>query len=97
MGQKALNLNAPAIDLTRFVAWNEYPDRPFVVIAGGEGRRAGQRGRALGCVALKRSPGYDVVVEFADGKVESFSPMAIFPAPDSSAEDDDEMAPEFQP
>lgn len=78
MSQAALSLNTPKVDVTRFVQWTEYPDRPLVRV-GGTGRRAGQTGYALGNIALKHAGGYEVVVQFGDGKVESFAPMSLFP------------------
>lgn len=78
MTQAALALNTPKLDLSRFVQWNEYPERPLVRV-GGVGRRAGQVGSALGNVALKHASGYEVVVQFSDGRVESFAPLDLFP------------------
>lgn len=95
--QATLGLAAPAIDLSRFVEWQEYPEPRDVVIAGQGGRRAGQQGRAIGCIGLKRSPGYDVLVEFPDGKIESFSPMSIFPAPRAQVLPEDDSAPGVVP
>lgn len=74
-----LSLNTPKIDLLRFVQWAEYPDQPLVMVAG-MGKRGGHIGRALGNISLKRAGGYEVIVLFDDGKIESFAPMALFPA-----------------
>lgn len=74
-----LALNTPKPDLLRFVQWAEYPDQPAVRVAG-TGKRGGQVGRALGNVSLKHDGGYEVVVLFDDGKMESFTPMSLFPA-----------------
>lgn len=46
---------------------------------GGVGVRSGQTGRAVGIIALKHSAGYEVVLRFADGKHDTFSPMTLFP------------------
>lgn len=74
-----LSLNTPKIDLLRFVQWAEYPDQPRVMVAG-VGKRGGQVGLALGNVSLKHDGGYEVVVLFDDGRIESFAPMSLFPA-----------------
>lgn len=49
-------------------------------IVGGMGRRGGQIGVAIGSLALKHAGGYEIVLRFPDGKIDSFSPMALFPA-----------------
>lgn len=78
--QDALALDTPAVELSRFVVWNEYPDRPAFRVGGVGGRRSGQEGIALGNIALKHAGGYEVVMQFPDGKIDSFHPMNLFPA-----------------
>lgn len=77
--QQSIGLNTPKVDISRFVQWNEYPEPRNVRVGGCGGRRSGQIGMALGNVALKHAGGYEIVVLFPDGKVESFAPLDLFP------------------
>lgn len=79
--QQSLALDTPGIALHKFVKWTPYAIRRRVLVAG-VGRRGGQVGTALGNIALRHAGGYEVVVEFPDGKQESFAPMALFPVTD---------------
>ena len=49
-------------------------------VAGFGGRRSGQIGVAIGTLALKHAGGYEVVLRFPDGKIDTFAPMSLFPA-----------------
>lgn len=78
--QESLALNTPKIDLEKFVQWTEYTTRPKLRVSGYGGRRSGQEGVALGNIALKHTGGYEIVMQFPDGKIDSFNPHALFPA-----------------
>lgn len=71
-------MSGSQIDVSRFVKCNAYPE-PRSVKVGGCGRRAGQAGMAIASIALKHAGGYEVVVEFPDGKLDSFAPLDLFP------------------
>ncbi|MCA8228238.1 hypothetical protein [Burkholderia vietnamiensis] len=44
-------------------------------------RRQGQRGTAIATVGLRHAGGYEVVLKLDSGKIDSFSPMQLFPEP----------------
>ncbi|WP_395736305.1 hypothetical protein [Prosthecobacter sp.] len=43
-------------------------------------RRGGQIGIAIASIGLKHSQGYVVVLQFDDGKIDSFNPHMLSPA-----------------
>lgn len=43
-------------------------------------RRYGERGLAIASLGLKHSGGYEIILQFEDGKFESFNPQLLFPA-----------------
>lgn len=43
--------------------------------------RMGEIGRAVAVIGLKHSSGYEIVIRFADGKMESFTAMDLYPDP----------------
>jgi len=49
----------------------------------GFGRRGGQVGIDVAVVGFKHGNGYEVILCFDDGKLDSFAPMALFPALDA--------------
>jgi len=51
---------------------------------GGVGRRANEIGEEVAIVGLKHASSHEVVLRFPDGKLDSFSPIDLFPAAVSS-------------
>ncbi|WP_415907033.1 hypothetical protein [Oleiharenicola sp. Vm1] len=47
---------------------------------GGVGRRANEIGEEVAIVGLKHASSHEVVLRFPDGKLDSFSPIDLFPA-----------------
>ena len=74
----ALPLDTPAVDVSRLVEWNPTPYGTRYRVGSGD-KRAGQTGTMLGTIGLKHAPGYAVVLQMDNGKVESFMPMSLFP------------------
>lgn len=83
MSQKSLGLETPKIDVSRFVQWSPSPEPQRVILAGERARR--RAGLALGIIGLKHAGGYEVVVQFDDGKIESCHPMNLLPDLENSA------------
>lgn len=81
MKQQRLDVTTD-IDLRRFIHFARDPNPSPVMVGGmpGAGRRGGEVGTAIGVIGLKHVNGYEVLVEFSDGKIESFNPMELFPA-----------------
>lgn len=69
------------VDLTRMVRYEEVPDGTWYRVGSGDSR-AGGIGQVIGILALKHSPGYEVVLQLTDGKVDTFSPLQLFPMQD---------------
>lgn len=65
--------------IARFVEVNFYPDPSDCIVAAGE-KRQGQRGTAIASIGVKHSRSYAVVMQMANGKLDSFSPMQLLPA-----------------
>ncbi len=80
-GQLSLPLATTKLDVRRFVKFHPDPFGSRWLVGPGDGR-AGQLGRSLGTIALKHAGGYEVVLELDSGKIDSFSPMQLFPAGD---------------
>lgn len=79
--QQALQLDVTAIDLARFVDFNVITEpQPWRV--AGFGRRGRQIGMSVGVIALRHAAGYEVVLQFPDGKLDSFNPHDLFPVLD---------------
>jgi hypothetical protein len=69
-----------AIDLRKLVKFDAIQDGRHWRVGGIGGRRSGEVGQAVGIVALKHTAGYEIVLRFADGTHDTFSPMSLFPA-----------------
>lgn len=69
--------NCP-VDLARLVRYEEVKDGPWYRVGSGDSR-AGSYGQTIGILALKHSQGYEVVLQLTDGKIDTFSPMQLFP------------------
>lgn len=65
-------------DLRRFVSVQELPEGLRYRVGSGC-KRAGQCGVAIATIGLKRSAGYEVVMQLDNGSIESFRPMQLFP------------------
>lgn len=48
-------------------------------VGGMGGRMSGQVGKLLATVGLRHSPGYEVVLQFKDGTIDSFAPHNLSP------------------
>lgn len=66
------------VDLSRLVTWTPVEDGPRLRVGSGD-QRAGQRGVQIGVIAFKHSPGYEVVLQLDNGRIDSFAPMQLFP------------------
>lgn len=66
--------------LLKFIQFNEAPGDTFNVVGGIFGRRAGQIGRFIGTIGLRHVAGYEIVLQFPDGKMDTFNPHDLFPA-----------------
>lgn len=67
-----------AFDVSRLVRFEKTPNGARWLVGPGDGRQ-GQRGKCIGIVSLKHAPGYEVVLQLDNGKVDSFAPMQLFP------------------
>lgn len=65
-------------DLARLVEFKETPDAPRWRVGAGNNRQ-GQHGQQIGVVSLKHTPGYEIVLQLDNGKIDTFSPMQLFP------------------
>lgn len=70
-------MSTAGIDLSRLVRYEEVDGGRWVV--GHGDRREGQRGKQIGVVSLKHVGGYEVVLHLDNGRVDTFSPMQLFP------------------
>lgn len=72
------------IDLGRFVKFEPSTGEQHYRVGGIGGRRSGEVGLCAGVIGLRHSAGYEVLLQFSDGKVESFSPHALLPVLEST-------------
>lgn len=82
--QIAMNMQVSNIDLRRFVKFEPATGQQHYRVGGIGGRRSGEEGLCVGVICLRHSAGYEVVLQFSDGKVESFSPHALLPVLESA-------------
>lgn len=80
MQRQLPGLDAGKIDISRLVKYEPMPNGGVVRVLG-VGRRSSEIGQCIGIISLKHASGYEVVVRFDDGKIETFSPMGLAPAP----------------
>lgn len=73
------------IDVRKFVDFHPNQQPSLVTIPGLQGRRWGEIGKTVGTICLRHSNGYEVLVEFQDGKIESFSPHGLIPVQESES------------
>lgn len=66
------------VDLARLVDYTAVEDGSWYRVGSGNGR-VGQVGQQIGVIALRHSPGYEVVMHMQNGRVESFAPHNLFP------------------
>lgn len=65
----------------RFVAVEMFPQESYWTPSGeSRARRAGQVGKAVCSIHFRHSAGYEIVLQFPDGKLDSFNPQMLFPA-----------------
>jgi hypothetical protein len=69
---------AQPADLARLVHFEETPDGQRWVVGAGNSR-AGMRGRSIGVISLKHSPGYEIVMQLDNGRIDTFAPYQLFP------------------
>lgn len=75
------------IDVRRFVRFEPIEDGRQVFVSGMGGKRSQERGTTIGIISLRRAGSYEVLVQFADGKIESFTPMSLFPVTEEHPND----------
>lgn len=73
------------IDPMKLIRWEPTENGGYWQVGGFGGRRSGEVGRCVGIIALKHAGGYEVALEFEDGKVETFVPLSLFPAVSAAA------------
>jgi len=66
--------------ILKFVQFEEAPGNTFYAIGGEGGRRAGHVGRFIGTIGLRHANGYEAVLQFPDGQMDTFNPHELFPA-----------------
>lgn len=66
------------LDASRFVRCEPIIDGQRYRVGSGD-KRAGQCGIAVAIIALKHSPGYEIVLHLDSGKQDSFAPMQLLP------------------
>lgn len=84
MKQSRLELKTTAIDIRKFVHFEPVEDGREVFVGGMGGKRSQGRGVVVGIISLKHAGGYEVLVQFGDGKIEAFAPMSLFPATEAA-------------
>lgn len=77
--QGSLDLPCTGIDLARFVDFTPSVHDTSWRVSGIGGRRSGEVGQEVGVIGLRHAPGYEVLLRFEDGDVDSFAPHALFP------------------
>lgn len=70
---------AGSVDLSRLVRYEEVANGSWFRVGSGDSR-VGDVGQVIGIVSLKHGSDYSVVLRLADGAVDSFAPMQLFPA-----------------
>lgn len=66
------------IDASRFIRAEAIEDGQRYRVGPGD-KREGVCGQAIAIIALKHSPGYEIVLHLDSGKQDSFAPMQLFP------------------
>jgi hypothetical protein len=66
--------------IAKFVQFNEAAGDTFNVVGGIGCRRSGHVGRFIGTIGLRHANGYEIVLQFPDGKMDTFAPHDLFPA-----------------
>lgn len=84
--QQALPLGTTKIDLSRFVKFEPASGEERYWRVSGTGRRGGLVGRYAGVISFRHAGAYEVLLQFNEGKIESFSPLSVFPAEPASAD-----------
>lgn len=64
--------------MARFVRVEEPPVSTRYIVGAGC-KRAGSRGTCIAIISLKHSLAYEIVLKLDNGKIDSFSPMQLFP------------------
>jgi hypothetical protein len=85
--QQAIMPVTTAIDVRRFVRFEAIEDGRQVFVGGMGGKRSQEQGTTIGIISLKKAGSYEVLVQFADGKIESFTPMSLFPVTEEHRDD----------
>ena len=67
------------IDLRRYVKFEPSTAPSWWCVGGERGRRVGEHGLLVGTIQLKHAGGYEVLLQFPDGKLDSFAPNGLFP------------------
>lgn len=75
---------AAAVDLefirAKMVDVEAFPEpQPWRVCDAWGSKRWDHVGQAVAVIRLRHSPGYEIVLQFPDGKLESFGPHALCP------------------
>ena len=76
--QLALGLDVTTINIAKLIRWKPVTDGARWRV-GGTGRMSGQAGRGVGIISLRRHSGYEVVLQFDDGSIDTFAPLSLYP------------------
>lgn len=74
-------MKLPSDEILKLIRYEEVANGQRWLVGGVGGRRSGEVGECIGILALRHAEGYEVVLKFPDGKIDSFAPLALFPAP----------------
>lgn len=80
--QASVRLPVTTVDLGRFVKFEPASSDQHYRVGGEGGRRSGEIGLCAGTIGLRHSSGYEVLLQFADGSLDSFRPHDLFPIVD---------------
>jgi len=77
--QLSLDTGPVKVDLNRLVTFEPAHTPGYWSVGGEGGRRSGEVGECLGVISLRHASGYEVVLQFPDGAIDTFAPMNLFP------------------
>lgn len=69
--------NLKELNLRKYVRVEATPPTQYQI--GGVGRRGGQIGTSIAVIGFKHASGYEVLLQFPDGKLDTFTAFDCFP------------------